>query len=213
MQAEVYKGSGRPTGYVCRRNPLKTGLVLASAKITRSSVPRKSRSQSPENGSRPCKVKVLRETILPLFPTSQSPENGSRPCKPPHRAGRGGPGGRRRNPLKTGLVLARRIRPRGSATSSACRNPLKTGLVLARRMRNPSIVKNPIERSQSPENGSRPCKLSRLPLLRGPGNRGSQSPENGSRPCKGGGGFFFSSPLYHPLTLSFPPASIRLRVL
>ena len=41
----------------------------------------------------------------------------------------------------------------------------------------------------------------------------SQSPENGSRPCKGGGGFFFSSPLYRPLTPSFPLASIRLRFL
>ena len=67
--------------------------------------------------------------------------------------------------------------------------------------------------SQSPENGSRPCKGYLLPVLIVIAGLTSQSPENGSRPCKGGGGFFFSSPLYRPLTPSFPPASIRLRVL
>jgi len=145
---------------------------------------------------------------------SQSPENGSRPCKP----------------------ILRRLWPESWASR---RHPLKTGLVLASRMSYfPSIIRLR-QVSQSPENGSRPCKLfltERIPYQyaresQSPENgsrpcklvipqgkvviavEGSQSPENGSRPCKGGGGFFLSSPLYRPLTPSFPPASIRLRVL
>ena len=63
------------------RNPLKTGLVLASRADRRHDPHRNvARSQSPENGSRPCKA----------WP-STSPR-----WRP-----------RYRNPLKTGLVLAR----------------------------------------------------------------------------------------------------------
>ena len=146
------------------RNPLKTGLVPASLVIILT-----------DNG---------------LRPLSQSPENGSRPCKGddsqniPRRLDC-----LRRNPLKAGLVPARRIGTTLSRHATLCarRNPLKTGLVPA------SGLKGEVnDESQS---------------------KSSQSPENGSRPCKGGGGFFFSSPLYRPLTPSFPPASIRLRVL
>ena len=61
------------------------------------------------------------------------------------------------------------------------RNPLKTGLVTA------SLIHSGLD---SPERVA-----------------ASQSPENGSRHCKGGGGFFFSSPLYRLLTSSFPPTS------
>ena len=171
----------------------------------------------------------------------------------------------RRNPLKTGLVPAS-LAPHleGPVHLQVCHNPLKTGLVPARRQARASLDAEVFLRSQSPENGSRPCKyltygvarylgispsqspengsrpcksaasgsIPRSPAsCRNPLKTGlvpasgsitisfraaltaSQSPENGSRPCKGGGGFFFSSPLYHPLTPSFPPASIRLRIL
>jgi hypothetical protein len=43
-----------------------------------------------------------------------------------------------------------------------------------------------IDESQSPENGSRLCKLRGSPAFAGAPASGSQSPENGSRLCKGG---------------------------
>jgi len=38
-------------------------------------------SQSPENGSRPCKKALQAAVMRVLMIRSQSPENGSRPCK------------------------------------------------------------------------------------------------------------------------------------
>ena len=97
---------------------------------------------------------------------SQSPENGSRHCKgslvsTPRTTG--GPDGR--NPLKTGLVTARRMswwRLFGPPGPSR-RNPLKTGLVTARGLRCPNGLRRMFSWSQSPENGSRHCKEASLP--------------------------------------------------
>ena len=91
------------------RNPLKTGLVPASCMRSLGERPSgKSVSQSPENGSRPCKfLRRLLEEKAQLV--------------------------RRRNPLKTGLVPASFF-------------DLERLMPMRRRA------------SQSPENGSRPCK-------------------------------------------------------
>jgi len=64
-----------------------------------------------------------------------------------------------RNPLKTGLVPASRKFPsRERSNPSRRRNPLKTGLVPASRILDAKDQDALSQESQSPENGSRPCK-------------------------------------------------------
>ena len=115
------------------RNPLKTGLVTASPTMGRVVVhPRTLVSQSPENGSRHCKVLVAEPRRAAARSLSQSPENGSRHCKG----------------MEVEIVFRARVRRR---------NPLKTGLVTA----SLQMIQNDrsLSESQSPENGSRHCKF------------------------------------------------------
>ena len=63
-------------------------------------------SQSPENGSRHCKLRAARWAVLLMGTPSQSPENGSRHCKSRRTTERTTDRQSGRNPLKTGLGTA-----------------------------------------------------------------------------------------------------------
>jgi hypothetical protein len=78
-------------------------------------------SQSPENGSRPCKT-VDGPPDKPGNYPLQSPENGSRPCKVVTVIWIG-LAILRRNPLKTGLVPAR-----GGGGASECSSPQRVAI-------------------------------------------------------------------------------------
>jgi len=93
---------------------------------------------------------------------SQSPENGSQHCK-----------------TTSGSFNV-------PTRKASCRNPLKTGLSTARRIRrHPRSGPGRGSASQSPENGSQHCKeMKAKEAIRELRERASQSPENGSQHCK-----------------------------
>ena len=122
---------------LCRtcRNPLKTGLVTAS---------RDEMSRSDDwraVGRNPLKTGLVTARGRSVLGWATPMES--------------------RNPLKTGLVTASNFGGPGRRDSGDTpgRNPLKTGLVTARRWKMDEFLFKGGRHSQSPENGSRHCKL------------------------------------------------------
>ena len=71
-----------PFAFPFRCNPLRTGLGSASlSKGGSHGSGTGSSLQSPENGSRLCKLGLTAKRLLRWLVVSQSPENGSRLCK------------------------------------------------------------------------------------------------------------------------------------